>query len=179
MAGMRYSKMLIIALSGFFLAQGCASTEELFAEYDDKFSLATEHPTRKLRWEPAVYFGSDQSQILPADIAKLSMNAATLRQLPDYKISVKGFADNQAGISYNKTLSQQRVESVVEYLVDELNLDADRIISSFHGESTPLTQTQAVPVHLQHRVEMLLLDSALVPVASQPLLTQRSLNGAR
>ncbi len=171
MAGIGKLKSLLIALFAVGLLQACATNEELFAEYDSKFCIVPDHPDKRFRWEPVVYFDSDKSEVLSADTTKLKINVETLSQLPDYKISLKGFADHQAGEAYNLALSQRRVAVVTDYLIDELGLDADRIVASFHGESSPLTTVISGPVDQDRRVEMLLLDPSSVPVASQPLLT--------
>lgn len=181
MAGIRYSWLLVVALSGLLLMQGCASTEELFAEYDNKFCVVPEHPDQIFGWEPVVYFASDKSQVFSSDHVRLKTNVDTLNKLTDYKISLKGFADHQASASYNEALSNRRVDAVARYLTDELGLNADRIVRLSNEELTTSTGspsgTSPGPVAKDRKVEMRLLNSDLVPVATQPLLAPVAVSG--
>lgn len=160
----------ILLLSTIVLLHGCASTEELFAEYDDKFCVVPEHPDRTFRWEPVVYFDSDSSLVRAGSMGKLKANIDTLAKLPGYKVSLKGFTDHQASEDYNAALSNRRVEAVRTLLVKEFGLETDRIIGSSHGESSPLTSNFVSPVDVDRRVEMLLLSPDLEPVVNQPLI---------
>lgn len=160
----------VLLLSTIALLHGCASTEELFAEYDDKFCVVPEYPARAFRWEPVVYFDSDSSVVRTGSMSKLKTNIETLAKLPGYKISLKGFTDHQASEDYNAALSERRVEAVRDLLAKEFGLETDRITGSSHGESSPLTSNVVSPVDVDRRVEMLLLSPNLEPVANQPLV---------
>jgi len=155
------------------LLQGCASTEELFAEYDDKFCVVPEYPSQTFRWEPVVYFDSDSATVKENALPKLRANVETLTKLTGYKISLQGFADHQASVHYNEVLSNSRVEAVRDLLVRDFGISADRIIGSAHGETSPLTSKADGPVDVDRRVEMMLLDESLIPVVNQPLIRAR------
>ncbi len=170
MVEVRISLFKSVLLFGILILNGCASTEELFAEYDDKFCVVPEYPAQSFRWEPAVYFKSDSDQLSAQSIEFLQVNMATLKRLPGYKISLKGFADHQASNDYNQALSTKRVNSVRNYLNTTLGLDVALIIGSAHGEDSPLTKMTTGPVDVDRRVEMLLMSSDLMPVANQPLI---------
>jgi len=163
-------RKLFLLLGAFVLLQGCASTEELFAEYDDKFCVVPEYPSQVFRWEPAVYFDSDSSLVQKHSLTKLQANVATLTKLTEYKISLQGFADHQGNNSYNDALSDRRVEAVRDILISDFGIEADRIIGSSHGESSPLTSETRAPVGVDRRVEMLLLDASSLPVVNQPII---------
>jgi len=161
------SGMIVFVL---LLLQACATDEVLFAEYDQNFCVVPEFPGQTLNWEPVVFFASDSNELTAEQAKKLDINIKTLAKLPGYKVSLKGFADHQASNQYNQNLSQRRVESVISALVGEMGLDASRVISSAHGETSPLTNVVVGPVAVDRRVEMLLLDPDLVAVANQPLM---------
>ena len=152
------------------LLQACASTEELFAEYDDNFCVVPEYPSQAFRWEPVVYFDSDSSLVREQSLTKLKVNVATLAQLTGYKISHKGFADHQGSDEYNKALSERRVEAVRDLLVSDFGIKADRVIGSSHGENTQTKSETRGPIDVDRRVEMVLLDPSLEPVVNQPLV---------
>lgn len=178
-------------LGALILLQGCASTDELFAEYDDQFCAAPEHPSRALSlkpavfidsdsptvketaplvWEPAVYFDTDSSTVKKTSLPRLQANVETLGKFTDYKISLKGFTDPQGSNAYNELLSKRRVESVRELLIRDFGISADRIIRPLSGESSPSGSGDGGPVAADRRVDMTLLDASLVPVASQLLI---------
>ena len=166
---------IFLLLGALVLLQGCASTEELFAEYDDKFCVVPELPGQVFRWEPAVYFDTDSSLVQKQSLTKLQANVATLNKLAGYKISLQGFADNQGSDSYNDALSDRRVKAVRDILISDFGIDADRITASSHGESSPLTSATSGPVGVDRRVEMLLLDASSRPVVNQPLIRAQRL----
>ena len=204
MAGMKLYKWLITIVAGTFLLQACASTDELFAEYDDKFCAATvplvpvearavpadisaapvaiEIPQKVLdqdyRWEYAVYFDSDKADVRPADHSRLQINVDTLKELPGYSISLNGYTDHLGNEAYNKALSQKRVDAVTRYLVESLGFDADRIIGSSHGESLTMATGDADPVDEDRRVDMRLLDPSRKVVHKLPTHTTSSVSGA-
>ena len=181
---------------GFVLLQGCASTEELFAEYDDKFCAAPEYASRTLSeepavyfdsvlstqnktppstqkktppvWQPAVYFDTDSVLLKEAALAKLQENVEALKKLTGYKISLQGFADPQGSDAYNKVLSGRRVESVREVLISDFGLSDDRIVRASSVARPASKSGTRGPVAADRRVDMILLDATLAPVATQP-----------
>lgn len=160
----------LLVLSWLVLLQGCATSEELFAGYDENFCVVPEHPSSKFVWEPVVYFKTDSAEVSDLAFKRLQNNADTLKNLPGYMISLKAYADHRASAQYNQALSNRRLKAVKSRLARELGIGVDRIVGSAHGESSPLTGETVKPVSVDRRVEMLLLNPQRVPVVNQPLI---------
>jgi len=163
----RFRLCLLVFIAAPVLS-ACATSEELFAVYDDNFCRVAEYPAQKFIWERVVYFESDSAELTDLALSKIQANVSTLKQLNDYKISLKGFADPQGNVEYNKKLSARRVNSVSRVLVEKLGIDKKRIVSAAFGEEQPSTDNTEGPVEIDRRVEMLLLNPDVTPVIDQP-----------
>lgn len=178
----------------------CASTEELFSNYDEAFcpahgsevviasSPTTQEPiekivervvikevpaaaARQLTWEPAVYYQSDSTGLSRTAKRTLDSNIILLQEFPRRLVAIRGFTDTHSSDSYNRELAQKRVAVVKQYL--SKNGIADRrIVGASHGESIPLAGNQSgIADNINRRVELVLLDKDGRPVAShQPVV---------
>ena len=62
--------------------------------------------------------------------------ADNFRKYPEEQISVEGHADNVGSDEFNQRLSEQRADSVRNYLVDQ-GVNGTRIVSTGYGETRP------------------------------------------
>jgi len=62
---------------------------------------------------------------------------AILKKYPDVKVSINGYTDSDGNDSYNKTLSQKRVDEVKAELV-KIGIKAGRLKAVGYGEANPL-----------------------------------------
>lgn len=163
---------------------GCASNEQLFAEYDRNFCAATDNgvpvviekivekevvrdnvvikevpaAAMHLPWEPAVYFDSNCTKLNDSSIEVLTRNVRFLKKFPLYKISIRGFTDQHASVEYNRKLSGKRTDKIVNFLVNN-GISESRLIVHAHGESIALSSASSpVADEISRRVEMILLD---------------------
>ena len=159
---------------------GCASNEELFAEYDaycqGAACVATEGevvyervpvevPAETLPWEPAVYFGYDLDTLDNVELLRLDRNIAVLDTDETLRISLQAFTDSVASFSYNERLAERRRQGVVRYLISQ-GISEDRIVSSSGSESLPVLPSDSVEDRIiNRRVEMMLLDASGRPVS--------------
>lgn len=170
---------LLVLLPGLSAAMiGCASNEELFAEYDaycqgsscvatqveviyEKVTVAAEtYP-----WEPAIYFGYDLSEIDSSESVRLDRNIEILKTYSDFKISLQAFTDSVASFAYNARLAERRRLAVIDYLLAN-GISEDRIVSSSGSESLPVLPSDSVGDRIiNRRVEMMLLDNNGRPVS--------------
>ena len=60
-----------------------------------------------------------------------------LQKNPSIKIEISGHTDDKGELDYNQKLSQQRAESVLQYLVKK-GVDKTRLIAKGYGESKPI-----------------------------------------
>jgi outer membrane protein OmpA-like peptidoglycan-associated protein len=80
-----------------------------------------------------VLFTSGKADLLPAAQIKLNEVATALtEQDPESKMVVEGHTDSQGGLEFNQKLSQQRAQSVRDYLVSR-GIAADRITAEGYG----------------------------------------------
>lgn len=161
--------------------QGCATTEELYAEYDDDackvvvaegVQLAPERIVVReveyrdlLVWHPAVYFDYKKSSLKDEQNDRLLENLAVLKQNRDLRIVVRGFTDEVGSRVYNRALAERRVDFVVNYLQDQ-GINPSRMEKMPLGEELPfLTVTDESRSAISRRVELLLVDGSGRPVA--------------
>ncbi|OED42423.1 hypothetical protein AB833_07240 [Chromatiales bacterium (ex Bugula neritina AB1)] len=170
---------------------GCASTDELFVQYDVNFcpvpapavavrdialveGLEVPFLARKLlSWEPAVYFNDDSSALSAAAQQSLQNNINVLKSFPQYLVTVRGFTDERAPLDYNQELGIDRVLSVRTFL-GKNGIGSDRVIGESLGESISLAEDSPVASPINRRVELMLLDRDGRPFSSQRQLIMRS-----
>ncbi|MDP8232978.1 MAG: OmpA family protein [Candidatus Zophobacter franzmannii] len=66
---------------------------------------------------PVIYFKFDQRGIEPTQEVKLQPFIEMLKANLDFKIDVHGFADSRGNILYNRGLSLERGQAVMDYLI--------------------------------------------------------------
>ena len=83
-----------------------------------------------------VFFKIRQSIISPAENVKVQEMIAFLKDVPEAKVTVTGYADAGTGNPrINIRLSEGRVNYVANMLRNEYNIDADRIYTEFKGDT--------------------------------------------
>lgn len=82
-------------------------------------------------------FDTAKSDIRAADLAEVDQVAATLKQYPNAKISIAGYADARGTDAANMALGNARAESVKGALVSK-GIDASRIETVSGGEHDPV-----------------------------------------
>lgn len=87
--------------------------------------------------EHEIHFATGQSTI-PADAEKVLSNIAKLlKDNPDWKVRVEGYTDNVGLNAANRTLSEQRANAVVDWLVNH-GVDRGRLTAKGYGASRPI-----------------------------------------
>lgn len=194
MAGIKRFNRLFI-LPGALWLVSCASTEELFAEYDSDFCPAPaqhlvepkivekevfldrvvvkEIPAKGkvMPWDPAIYFDTDSAEVSVVAAQALRSNLEFLNKFPRFKVSIRGFTDLHSYDDYNWKLSVERISRVREFYRSH-GIASNRIVGRAHGESLSVNdESSPVIDDINRRVEMILLDSVGRPlVRQQPLV---------
>lgn len=170
----------LLALLVLASMAGCASTESLYAQYDELCPVEARvtstglvtvtgiasggaglvaGESRTQVWEPAVYFGFDQSPLADAEARRLESNLAVLKQYPTLQVSVQAFTDEKGSASYNQKLASRRLNEVVQYLRDG-GISNGRIKRVALGEELPiLTDANNEQRVINRRVELMPLDA--------------------
>lgn len=86
-----------------------------------------------------ILFAFDSDEILPESAESLATIAELMGDQSDLKLLVVGHTDNVGDFDYNLRLSMARATSVVEYLVSEHGIDADRLQAAGAGMMAPVT----------------------------------------
>lgn len=80
-----------------------------------------------------IYYDLNKFNIRPDAAFELDKLVQILKDNPTVKIELSSHTDARATDAYNMTLSQNRAESAVEYLISK-GIDADRMIAAGYGE---------------------------------------------
>lgn len=98
----------------------------------------------------AISFATGRAYIQPQFYATLNNLAYTLNQYPETRIQIEGHTDNVGSDSDNLRLSQQRAESVRNYLASN-GIMATRMQAIGYGESRPLADNNSDYGRAQNR----------------------------
>ncbi len=82
----------------------------------------------------SVLYGVDEWQVSDEEEAKVKAVARVLKDNPDMKIMVVGFADYTGSDNYNMKLSEKRAKEVKRLLVKRYGIAEDRITVDFKGK---------------------------------------------
>ncbi|HEV7351366.1 OmpA family protein [Telluribacter sp.] len=87
-----------------------------------------------------IYYDLNKYNIRPDAAQELDKLVEILRDNPSVKIELSSHTDARATDAYNMTLSQQRAESAVNYIVSR-GVDADRLTARGYGERQLIVQS--------------------------------------
>lgn len=85
-----------------------------------------------------IYFDTGKATIKPESAQAISEVAKLLKSDPGLKVFVVGHTDNVGGIESNNKLSQDRAKSVLQSLVKDHGIAADRLKSAGCGQFAPV-----------------------------------------
>jgi len=83
-------------------------------------------------------FDFDSAEIGPAAEAALGEAASVLREHPDLNVAIEGHTDALGADEYNTELSRERAQAVVNWLVEEAELDPARLHAAGKGKTEPV-----------------------------------------
>ncbi len=84
-----------------------------------------------------VHFQTNKAKIMPDSFALLDTVAQVLRDFPGIRVEVQGHTDSVGSDAKNLKLSQQRADSVREYLIGR-GIEPYRMTAQGYGESRPI-----------------------------------------
>jgi len=108
-----------------------------------------------------INFEIDSSEILPKydlDIAKV---ADFMKKNPTTSAVIEGHTDNVGSREHNLKLSQNRAESVVNYLTDKFGIDRSRLSAKGYGMSQPIADNATEVGRQKNRRIEAVIDCAL------------------
>lgn len=105
-----------------------------------------------------VLFERGKAIFLPSSYAELDLIAEMMRNNPDMKIFLSGHTDNTGRADLNQKLSQERVNTVIEYLVQQ-GVNRNRLTGKGFGGSKPIaSNTNETSRQLNRRVEFTIVE---------------------
>lgn len=101
----------------------------------------------------SVLFAFNSAVILPqfyADLDKLGAQLTAPHYL-DYRVQIEGHTDNRGSVLYNQRLSEQRAQSVQQYLVQHFAIAPERLPTKGYGFSRPIAPNTSEAGRSQNR----------------------------
>ncbi|MEO8412415.1 MAG: OmpA family protein [Ginsengibacter sp.] len=101
-----------------------------------------------------IFFATGSYKLLAKSYKSLGDVAQILKDNPSYKIDVDGYTDITGNVDKNQTLSENRANSVKQYLIGN-GVDESRINSTGHGVNDPIADNKTAEGRAKNRrVEM-------------------------
>jgi outer membrane protein OmpA-like peptidoglycan-associated protein/tetratricopeptide (TPR) repeat protein len=88
-----------------------------------------------------IYYQFNKAYLLDASFASLDKLVATLKENPNMTIEIGGHTDSRGNDGYNQKLSEQRAQSVIDYLISK-GIAKERLQAKGYGESQPIAPNQ-------------------------------------
>ena len=100
------------------------------------YLAGTEPAPRRFVFEK-LNFETAKSDLRPADAAEVDQVATVLKQYPNARISIAGYADSRGADAANMALGKARADAIKTALVAK-GIDAQRIATASGGETDPV-----------------------------------------
>jgi outer membrane protein OmpA-like peptidoglycan-associated protein len=97
----------------------------------------------KLELKEKLFFAWNQATLKEVSFPVLDEVAQALKDNKGFKVQVEGHSSSEGGEERNQTLSEQRAQTVVDYLVAH-GVERERLVSKGRGASVPI-DTNATP----------------------------------
>lgn len=98
----------------------------------------------------SILFKTGKSTLSPAAQAALTSVAYNLKQFPESDVTVQGYTDNTGSEELNQRLSQERAESVVNYLISK-GISPSRLKAVGMGWNNPIASNATPEGRAQNR----------------------------
>lgn len=85
-----------------------------------------------------VKFPNNSDAITDTYRTEIGRVADFMRQYPDTSVVIEGHTDDRGSASYNQQLSEKRAKAVMQYLINNFNIDASRLSAVGLGEASPI-----------------------------------------
>lgn len=104
---------------------------------------------------PAIFFDTDMHNLNASEVPKLDEIVNILNADPALMLDIYGFADHRASEKHNMKLTQNRANSVKQYLVQK-GINASRLAAFGHGKVSKVS-TEGLEMDLQESRKVLFL----------------------
>jgi outer membrane protein OmpA-like peptidoglycan-associated protein len=115
-----------------------------------------------------VLFDFGKYTLKPETREKLAKVSGILLTHPDMHLQVEGYTDNVGSDEFNQKLSEQRADSVRDYLISQ-GISADSITSKGFGKTNPIASNDTAKGRQQNRrVEIVVSGGAIGGTPAEP-----------
>ncbi len=87
-------------------------------------------------------FDSGQSDIKPDNVTLLNKVEKAIDVFPQSELIIEGHTDSYGGDESNQRLSQERAESIQQYMINAMRLPSYRMIATGYGETNPVANNE-------------------------------------
>lgn len=101
---------------------------------------------------PVVHFRTNQTELRPTEVTKVRYIGDVMRTSPDIRIVVIGYADQQGSEAKNDVLSYERAKKIIDYLIDNEEIERDRLVLNWKGEMEDIVMEEE-DSYMNRRVE--------------------------
>ena len=109
--------------------------------------------------DAGVYFDTNKSDVKGTSASTLDKLAGIFKEYPNSNVLVEGHTDSAGSDEYNWKLSQQRAESVTNYLVSK-GISSGRFTTKWYGETQPKESNETAEGKAKNRrVELAIIAS--------------------
>jgi outer membrane protein OmpA-like peptidoglycan-associated protein len=139
--------------------------------YKDEDGVPDEVPAEVKKFSgriEGIKFKTNSAELLPASRPVLDAAVAVLKQFPEVRLEVQGHTDDVGDDARNLKLSQDRAQSVVDYMT-AAGVDKARLIARGYGETRPQVPNDSKANQaLNRRVEFMLIGEGYSPPPPPP-----------
>ena len=105
-----------------------------------------------------VNFDFDSTKVKEMYFTDISELAEFLKRFNDLQVDVEGHTDSVGPENYNQQLSQRRAQAVVDLLVNQHGISADRLEAVVYGEARPVASNDTSEGRAANRRVMATLE---------------------
>jgi OOP family OmpA-OmpF porin len=87
-------------------------------------------------------FDSGSAQLKPANFDLLAKVEKAIDVFPRSELIIEGHTDSHGGDDFNQKLSQDRAESVQQYMINAMRIPSYRLIATGYGETRPVASNE-------------------------------------
>lgn len=98
-----------------------------------------------------IYFDKESANVRSADKEGLDAFVAFLNRFPNTDAVIEGHASAPGAADYNMRLSKQRADAARQYLIDNYEIDPDRLSTRGYGETRLLDTANNAEAHEKNR----------------------------
>ena len=119
--------------------QQFAQVEKMFSSYEARVFREGNSIILRL---VGLNFDSGASQIKPENFNLLAKVEKAIDVFPRSELTIEGHTDSHGGDDSNQRLSQERAESVKQYMINAMRVPTYRLIATGYGETRPVSSNE-------------------------------------